>query len=516
MDLPKPLLWLPNSYIEREQVRLAHQQPESFFRVSLGYEEVFGIKPSWDDLLTRLRQYSLAQVLGCVGRVSGLLEHLSRRHPEAQKRICDGLFEDKSPAVWSGVLKWLKEERKAGAQEATPALFHELQLINLAKVAFLALDVSEEEGSESLVALGEALLMLNNLQEGVLGSNPSADPSTPEGFRTWHQHFIANGLFHHGDTEVHTFPRAYDLYFSDKPQLRGEPAYIDLPAAVREATGLEPDTVWFILFGFMAHWRKIAPDAIASGTWALSRSGYFSTLNFTKEDTDKFFDMVCLEAQAMKDQVGSYYSLEGLKTFDVSLFAKRPLVIIGDNVFCVSVKLLTHKLTDGLHHLFLDETKFVERERRGRYLNFMGRVFEDYVGRLLARVYPASANRYIGPPELVGAISGRSCDFVILYEDALVLIEAKATRFNLAARTEGNWSDYERAFNEIFLDSASQIDNTIKAIEAGELLHLGIDPGRLFLLPYCRHARRPTDEPRHLPEDPGGSWEGWFTTATKG
>lgn len=86
------------------------------------------------------------------------------------------------------------------------------------------------------------------------------------------------------------------------------------------------------------------------------------------------------------------------------------------------------------------------------------------------------ANRYLGPKHLKEAISGKSCDFVIHYGDALVLIEAKATRFSLAARTEASWPDYERAFNDIFLDGAAQIDNTVNAIEAGKLLHLGVDP----------------------------------------
>lgn len=293
--------------------------------------------------------------------------------------------------------------------------------------------------------------------------------------RLWQQHFIANGLFHHGDTGIHTFPRAYDLYLSDKPHLRGDPDYVDLRAAVREATGVEPDTLWFILFAFMGHWRTIEPEAIAGGTWAMSRTRYFSTLNFSKEDTDKFFDLVCLDAKSMKELVSGYYNLEDLKAFDVLLFAKKPLVIIGDNVFCLSVKLLTHKLTDGLYHLFLDPAKF-DRQRRGRFLRFMGTVFEDYVSRLLARVYPASANRYVGPKELADNVEGRSCDFVILYGDALVLIEVKATRFTLAARTEASWADIERAFKEIFQDSAEQIDSTVNAIEAGKLLHLGIDP----------------------------------------
>src|SRR5438445_3097307 len=255
MPLAKPLLWVPKSYIDREQGRLARRQPESYLRVSLGYEEVFGIKPSWDQLLQRLRQYSLTQILGCLGRISGILGQLSTRPPEAQKQVCDGLFGDRSPVVWNGVLEWIRNERQAGAPESTPALFHELQLINLAKVAFLSLEVTEAEGSATLDPLGEALLMLNNLQEGVMGSHPGADPSTAEGFRIWHHHFIANGLFHRGDTEVNTFARAYDLYLSDKPHLHSDPEYVDLPAAVREATGLEPETLWFILFAFMAHWR---------------------------------------------------------------------------------------------------------------------------------------------------------------------------------------------------------------------------------------------------------------------
>jgi len=475
MALPKPLLWVPKSFIEREQGRLAQDQPESFLRVALGYDEVFGIKPSWDELLARLRQYSLAQVLGCLGRISGVLDHFSRRHAEAQKRVCDGLFGDRSLVVWTGVLNWLKREKQAGAPQATPGLFHELQLITLAKVALLTLEVDQPDGPASWDALAEALLMLNNLQQGVLGSNPGADPSTPEGFKVWHQHFIANGLFHHGDTEVHTFPRAYDLYLSDKPHLYSDPAYVDLPAAVREATGLEPDTFWFILFAFMAHWRTIEPNAIAGGQWAMNPTTYFSTLTFSKADTDRFLSLVCLGVQDMKELVRSYYSVGALKPFHVLPFAKWPLVRIGDNLFCVSVKLLKHKLTDGLHHLFLDDKKF-DRERRGRYLDYMGSVFEDYVSRLLARVYPALAHRYVGPKELTASISGQTCDFVILYGDALVLLEAKATRFSLAARTEESWSDYERQFKEIFLDSASQIDNTIKAIEAGKLLHLGIDP----------------------------------------
>lgn len=225
----------------------------------------------------------------------------------------------------------------------------------------------------------------------------------------------------------------------------------------------------------MAHWRTIEPDAVAAGVWAMSRSKYFSTLAFSDAEIDQFFNLVSVDADTMQKLVRERYSIESLKTFDVLPFAKHPLVTFGDYVSCVSVKLLSAKLTTGLHYVFLDEKKF-DRTRRGKFLDYMGSVFEDYLSRLFGRVYPPAANRYLGPAELAGAISGKSCDYLIHYGDALVLIEAKATRFTLSARTEASWSDYQRAFNEIFLDSAAQIDNTVRAIEAGKLLHLGVDP----------------------------------------
>lgn len=475
MTLPRPALWVPRKYLQDEREQLARRGTETPLRVALGYQEVFGVEPSWDQLLDRIRQYSLPQVLGCLGRISGVLEQLERSHAEGQKRICDGLFGERSGEVWRAVLEWLRRERLEGGPPSTPTLFHELQVITLAKVALLELEVGERGGLEHFEPLAEALLMINNLQGGVLGNNPAADPSTAEGMRIWHQHFIANGLFHHGDTDAHTFPRAYDLYLTDKPHLRDDPSYVNLPSLIRDLTGLEPDTLWFVLFAFMAHWRTIEPEAIASGTWAMDRTQYFSSLNFSKQDVNAFFGLACLNATEMQREVRSLYSVESLRPFHVLPFARSPLIQIDDHVFCVSVRLLKQKLTGGLHHLFLDQEHFSTEERK-RYLDFMGAVFEDYVARLLDRVYPASAHRWIGPKELAASVHGRSCDFAILYGDALVLVEAKATRFTLAARTEESWSEYERQFNDIFLDGASQIDNTIREIEGGRLLHLGIDP----------------------------------------
>jgi len=230
----------------------------------------------------------------------------------------------------------------------------------------------------------------------------------------------------------------------------------------------------------MAHWRNIQPEGIAEGRWVMDRSTYFGSYAFPKEDIDRFFALVGTDIVSMKHEVMNTYSMSDLKPFHVLPFAKWPLVEMGNLVSCVSVRLFKQKLTTGLHHLFLDENKFPDKGDRRRYLNYMGAVFEDYVSRLLDRAFPPASNRCLKADVLTKAVGdGKSCDFSLLYGDAIILLETKATRFTLGARTEANWEEYERQFTDIFLDGASQISNTIDAIESGRLVHLGIDPNRI-------------------------------------
>lgn len=452
---------------------------QSFIQVALGYQEIFGVAPTWDALIARLRQYSLPQVVGTIGRISGVLDALHGRHAEAQKRICDGLFGDRSKEVWVAILGWIRKEKELPGPQATPALFHEQQLITMAKVAFVVLDAAEPKKFDSLEALAEALLMLNNLQDSVSSSHPDADPSTPEGKKVWQLHFLANGLFHTGETELHTLARAYDLYLTDKPHLAADPAFLDLRALVTRATGIDPETAWFALFALMAHWRNIEPEEIGQGSWVMDPKQYFSTLNFSESEQTAFLKLACLSIEEMQKLVRSHYTLKSLKPYHVLPFARWPLVSARGQIMCVSIKLLKHKLTEGFYHLFLDPEKFRENADRERYLHFMGSVFEDYVARLLKRSCIPPACRHYSEAEYKTSSSGKSCDFLILEGDSVILLEAKATRFPLAARTEESWDQFARAFNDIFIDGASQIDNTIREIERGKLAHLGIDPARV-------------------------------------
>src|SRR5215510_10559116 len=108
-----------------------------FLVLQLGYKEVFGGEASWTAVKSRLDRYSLREVLDTLARISALLDGLEQagRGPEAQKRLCDGLFGSRRQEVWSAVERATAERPRAWAV----ILFSRIQFINAAKAALMHL-----------------------------------------------------------------------------------------------------------------------------------------------------------------------------------------------------------------------------------------------------------------------------------------------------------------------------------------------------------------------------------------
>jgi hypothetical protein len=98
----------------------------------------------------------------------------------------------------------------------------------------------------------------------------------------------------------------------------------------------------------------------------------------------------------------------------------------------------------------------------------------------LGRIFPATelARRHYPTPK--GQSTGRELiDAVLDYGNSLVLIEAKATLFSLAALVSGEATEIDRKLEDIVYDASKQLDTAIKAIKSGELKYLGVSPERI-------------------------------------
>jgi hypothetical protein len=319
-------------------------------------------------------------------------------------------------------------------------------------------------------------LLDNEIQAELRG----ADPSTTEGRQRWHRYLLTNGLFHAGDNSQHALVRGSELYLTDRRQLRECGSYMDLPAVVREVTGLEPDLLWTVLFSLTAHWETLDPEEVHSAPGAISLESYFTAkCNFTREEGDRFFSLVADDARNVGQQLrAAGFGPGSLRPFDLLPLADKPLVVVDGRVYCVSVQLLLQKLTRGLHYLFLN--RIPEKERRDVYLTYVGEVFDDYVVAALRRAYPAFSRRYVDGPSLRERTPQGSqvCDGAVIYPDTVILVETKATLFTAAVRASGDWLQYEAKMRDIFIDAAAQFEDTIRQIEAGMFREIGLEPER--------------------------------------
>lgn len=468
-----PILWLPHQAAPRDEGPARQDAGAPFLVLQLGYADLFRTPTTWAAVRERLERYSLRSVLEIVSRISAILQSGDDggRAPETQQVITGGLFGPNAPRIWQA----LEDRSRELGQPAVAVLFGELQLINVVKVAFLLMPVEDRASAEELSQLGEAFLMINDLMWAELEPDvpPGAGgPMPPE----WQQMILANQLFHAGGSWRNDLARSYDLYLTDRPHLRGDPAYIDLPERVRTLVGIDRRSLWTILFAFYSHWGTINRENLHQVRGGLNRATYFSAnYRFTGDEVDGFFRLCCSDVAEVQAAVRERYALTRLDPLDNLPLARAPLVSLGADAYAVSTKLLSDKLTRGLYHLFLDPAR-TTWEERDRFLRYMGSAFEDYVLNLLRRVYPPQSHRLLDATTLRTRIHGKHCDAVILFGDSIVLIEAKATLVPLDVRAARNWNLFQRLQQDVLIDAADQLSATVDAIQNGTLRDEGVDP----------------------------------------
>ena len=112
------------------------------------------------------------------------------------------------------------------------------------------------------------------------------------------------------------------------------------------------------------------------------------------------------------------------------------------------------------------------------YSRDMGELLEDYVGRQLSTLPDADVHSEIeyGPTK---KSRGKSIDWIVVFPDAVLLVEAKATRLRADARVGDE--NAERAVSTTLAEAFDQIDRTHQAILNGVPEFADIPKDRPFI-----------------------------------
>lgn len=183
-------LWLPPSLRHRTSPSLT-----PFARIHLPYGEITGREPAWEDVVERFRRYKLATILRWIGAVSSALLRVEESQLHArQVELCRLLLPNRSDDILADVERKFRELQREQPAPRTVALFHNLQLLNAAKLALLEVPPDNPEIADSTDDLGEALLMVMDLtRDGETLGGFGPDPNTPKGRRQVERFLMVNG-----------------------------------------------------------------------------------------------------------------------------------------------------------------------------------------------------------------------------------------------------------------------------------------------------------------------------------
>ena len=435
----------------------------------------------------RLRSYGLQQVFDLVGRVSAVLYH-APVNPKEQQRLCTALLEDRGSLIWQravGIAGYA-----ASDDEASFILFEETSLSAVLKMACLSLPTDGPPGQGGLRQFGEALLMANDLVDQTPLTPTGEDPETEEGRRAWVYYVFVVGLAQAHPNELNSLTRTFDLFLTDRPHLRNDPAYIDLPRLIEEATHVGPQPLWAVLFAFVSHFFAINGENAHEAHAVIGRSTYFAeALTFSESEAEAFFTLVAGTIADLQAQMKRLYSPSAIRPFHILPLMGRPLASAGDAVFCPLLRHLVGKMTDGIYHVLLNALP-ADSPSRDRFPVYVGSVFEDYVDQMMKRLVEKEKSRlaprhrllkYVDASTLADAArpsrgpATRSCDGLLVYDGMVVLLETKAKFFTVDMRCGDDQTGFFDRLDEMVLRAARQISATTDLILSGGLAGLGID-----------------------------------------
>lgn len=145
------------------------------------------------------------------------------------------------------------------------------------------------------------------------------------------------------------------------------------------------------------------------------------------------------------------WSLNSLVTF--------PLITLGSDLVCPSLQFLLERVTaTGLWYIGANEWG-------GRFTDALGEVFEAYVGdqlRLMKGVHVLGQVRFTSKGS-----QASSCDWIVVTDEVIVLVEAKCARPTL---------DYRAGGEEGFADAAKKLGDAVTQLERTAKMIEGRDP----------------------------------------
>lgn len=223
---------------------------------------------------------------------------------------------------------------------------------------------------------------------------------------------------------------------------------------------------------------------VKDDNWGITPETYFAESILAKEEIELLMKEFSIDVQTLHTR----YAPQGSFEFNFEGLVKHPLVRLDQNsCFPLGFSFLKDKITVQVYWILFDHIKKTYGDKKlSRYTNFMGACFEEYIYRLLRRIYPSSAvleNRLVREPVymLKKSLKKKIVDNIVINRSSLILIETKVSQLKVfATGIMGNLDAFREDVRKIVVEAFIQIQNTKEAFLKGLLRKdLPIEPASI-------------------------------------
>jgi hypothetical protein len=226
-----------------------------------------------------------------------------------------------------------------------------------------------------------------------------------------------------------------------------------------QATGLTLEHYQRLIFGMFAFYWNFTSEEICRQDPIRGKSLLFNPIGQSPELTplyEKLLQHISISIDQLRDRVEERPQFEN----EFRLWRKYPILKISeDRIICVDFSFLLEKLQTGVFWTIRDCLRDNRRER-GIFEDLWGDVFENYASSIIKRGInsqnPSNREKFIINPTYDKKQRLECADIAICSDDALVLMECKATILSAPAKFSGDFN--------IFYDNIKSVKKGIKQL----------------------------------------------------
>jgi hypothetical protein len=383
------------------------------------YREITGKPATEVDFIERLKHFSSSELL----RVCSVLNMVLTQW-------VDGYDEDSHARL----VRTFFNPSLANALLATGRpVFHRHQLLFVAQEALRHCEVTHQ----SPVTLPEAkeggilLLMASEL----LASPPLKRPIASEELARRISSVLPDTETNGPSTYHRKMARSLAMSTRFADQLQGTKNHFDMRKLFREATQLDLEAFYALLFGCFSRFLDLEKikASLNLSDYAVGRDYFRTCASIAPEDLNNFFAYMSADAAHFSAEVRS----KNPHRNEFTILRNKPLFEDGNLYRPLDLSMLADKMESGV---FWSVNGQVEYKKREQFHAFWGEVFERYVSWLLGVSVDGEVNKFFPSPRYLKDEDFEVCDGIILSGTSAILIEYKGSTFTAKGKYGGDAS----------------------------------------------------------------------------